>query len=97
MFARSSWWIWLLVVAYSEGSATITAAAGAAAPERPGELPGGFLYARLGCPGRIWAHILCFFSEGFTPFDFGCVDNSQHWFVALIVLVGFSTCESGVR
>ena len=56
----------------------ITAAAGAAAPERPGELPGGFLYARLGFPGRTWAHILCLFVEGFV-LPASVRDNSQHW------------------
>ena len=56
----------MLVEAYSEGSATTLAAARAAAPERPCGLPGGVLFARLGFPGRIWAHILCLFVEGFV-------------------------------
>merc|ERR1712196_518111 len=43
-----------------------------------------FLFARFGFPGRIWAQFLFLFI-------FGCVDNSQHWSVALIVLIGFST------
>jgi len=51
-----------------------------------------FLFARFGFPGRIWAQFLCLFFEGFFLFGFGCVDNSQHWSVALAVLIGFSTC-----
>merc|ERR1719171_2299034 len=51
-----------------------------------------FMFARFGFPGRIWAQFLCLFFEGFFLFGFGCVDNSQHWSVALAVLIGFSTC-----
>ena len=41
-------------------------------------------------PGRIWALILCFFYEGSFLSGFGRVDNSQHWSVALVVLIGLS-------
>merc|ERR1719274_555725 len=51
-----------------------------------------FQIDRFGFPGRIWAQFLCLFFEGFFLFGFGCVDNSQHWSVALAVLIGFSTC-----
>jgi len=50
-----------------------------------------FLFARFGFPGRIWAQFLCLFFEGIFLLGFGSVDNTQHWGVALVVLLGFST------
>merc|ERR1719352_138602 len=50
-----------------------------------------FLFARSGFPGRIWAQFLCLFFEGIFLLAFGCVDNSQPWYVALMVLLCFST------
>jgi NNP family nitrate/nitrite transporter-like MFS transporter len=50
-----------------------------------------FLFKRMGFPGRIWAQFLCLFFEGIFLLGFGCVDNSNEWYVALIVLLGFST------
>ena len=64
--------------------------AGVGALERPRGLPGGFMPPGL-LPGRIWALILCFFYEGSFLSGFGRVDNSQHWSVALVVLIGLST------
>ena len=49
-----------------------------------------FLFARFGFPGRIWAQFLCLFFEGIFLFGFGSVENSQPWYVALVVLLGFS-------
>jgi len=51
-----------------------------------------FLFARVGFPGRIWAQFLCLFMEGIFLLGFGFVDNSQPWWLALIVLLFFSTC-----
>jgi len=48
------------------------------------------LNAKFGFPGRIWAQFLCLFFEGIFLFFFGCVDNSNHWAVALLVLLCFS-------
>ena len=48
------------------------------------------LVARFGFPGRIWARILCFFFEGFFLFGLGRADNSEHWSVALIMLIELS-------
>jgi NNP family nitrate/nitrite transporter-like MFS transporter len=50
-----------------------------------------FLFKRMGFPGRIWAQVVCLFFEGIFLLGFGCVDNSNEWYVALIVLLGFST------
>jgi len=49
-----------------------------------------FLYHRMGWNGRLWAQFIALFFEGVFLFAFGCVDNSQEWYVALIVLVCFS-------
>ncbi|CAE8721682.1 unnamed protein product [Polarella glacialis] len=48
------------------------------------------LYLRFGFRGCIWAQFLALFFEAIFLFGFGCVDNSQPWYVALIVLVCFS-------
>merc|ERR1712032_1378106 len=50
-----------------------------------------FLFARHGFPGRIWAQFLCLFFEGIFLLGFGSVENTRPWYVALIVLLGFST------
>merc|ERR1719235_1677572 len=49
-----------------------------------------FLFAKVGFRGRIWAQFLSLFFEAIFLFAFGCVNNEQPWYVALIVLVCFS-------
>ncbi|CAE8690783.1 unnamed protein product [Polarella glacialis] len=48
------------------------------------------LYLRFGFRGRIWAQFLALFFEAIFLFGFGCVDNSQPWYVALTILIFFS-------
>jgi NNP family nitrate/nitrite transporter-like MFS transporter len=48
------------------------------------------LFAKFGFPGRIWAQFLCLFFEGIFLLGFGSVENTQPWYVALIVLLCFS-------
>jgi len=48
------------------------------------------LFTKFGFPGRIWAQFLGLFFEGIFLLGFGFVDNSQPWYVALIVLLCFS-------
>jgi len=48
------------------------------------------LFAKFGFPGRIWAQFIGLFFEGIFLLGFGFVDNSQPWYVALIVLLCFS-------
>jgi len=48
------------------------------------------LFGKFGFPGRIWAQFLGLFFEGIFLLGFGFVDNSQPWYVALIVLLCFS-------
>jgi NNP family nitrate/nitrite transporter-like MFS transporter len=48
------------------------------------------LFIKFRFPGRIWAQFICLFFEGIFLFIFGCVDNTQPWYVALIVLIFFS-------
>merc|ERR1712176_1655905 len=50
-----------------------------------------FLFAKFGFPGRIWAQFLCLFLEGIFLLGFGSVENTRPWYVALVVLLGFST------
>merc|ERR1719263_2180815 len=49
------------------------------------------LFRTMGFNGRIWAQFIALFFEAVFLFAFGCVDNSQPWYVALIVLICFST------
>jgi len=49
-----------------------------------------FRFARFGFPGRIWAQFLGLFFEAIFLFCFGCVNNEQPWYVALMVLICFS-------
>merc|ERR1719159_1666868 len=49
------------------------------------------LFAKFGFPGRLWAQFLSLFFEAIFLFAFGCVDNEQPWYVALAVLICFST------
>jgi NNP family nitrate/nitrite transporter-like MFS transporter len=51
-----------------------------------------FLYKKVGFRGRIWAQFGSLFFEAIFLFVFGCIDNSLPWYVALIVLILFSTC-----
>merc|ERR1711879_24718 len=41
--------------------------------------------------GRIWAQFLALFFEAIFLFAFGCVSNDNEWYVALMVLICFST------
>merc|ERR1719210_1490119 len=50
------------------------------------------LFAKVGFPGRVWAQFLCLFMEGIFLLGFGFVDNSKPWWLALMVLLAFSTC-----
>merc|ERR1719326_1720749 len=55
-----------------------------------GGIGSDILFAKFGFPGRIWAQFLALFFEAIFLFGFGCVDNSNHWAVALLVLLCFS-------
>merc|ERR1719499_1600638 len=48
------------------------------------------LFAKVGFRGRIWAQFLALFFESIFLFCFGCVNNEQPWYVALMVLICFS-------
>merc|ERR1719171_1169745 len=50
------------------------------------------LFARFAFRGRIWAQFIALFGEGCFLFVFACVSNEKPWYVALIVLIFFSTC-----
>merc|ERR1719394_2187200 len=49
-----------------------------------------YLFQKVGFRGRIWAQFVSLFFEAIFLFVFGCVDNSQPWWVALMVLICFS-------
>jgi len=49
-----------------------------------------FLFAKIGFRGRIWAQFLSLFFEAVFLLVFGCVNNEQEWYVALMVLICFS-------
>merc|ERR1719271_2057310 len=49
-----------------------------------------FMFAKFAFPGRIWAQFIAEFFEAIFLFAFGCVDNQQPWYVALMVLICFS-------
>jgi len=55
-----------------------------------GGISSDLLFARFGFPGRIWAQFLGLFFEAIFLFAFGCVNNEQPWYVALVVLICFS-------
>ena len=48
------------------------------------------LFKKFNFPGRIWAQFLSLLFEAIFLFLFGCVDNTNEWYVALIVLIFFS-------
>lgn len=50
-----------------------------------------FLFSKFGFSGRLWAQFLALFFEAIFLFAFGCVNNEQEWYSALIVLICFST------
>jgi len=56
-----------------------------------GGISSDILFAKFGFTGRIWAQFLALFFEAIFLFGFGCVSNDNEWYVALIVLVCFST------
>merc|ERR1712190_310641 len=49
-----------------------------------------FLFARFDFPGRIWAQFIALFFESIFLFIFANIDNEKPWYVALMVLIGFS-------
>merc|ERR1719326_194692 len=55
-----------------------------------GGIGSDILFAKFGFPGRIWAQFLSLFFEAIFLFGFGCVDNSNEWYVALCVIICFS-------
>merc|ERR1712048_285089 len=55
-----------------------------------GGISSDLLFAKFGFPGRLWAQFLSLFFEAIFLFAFGCVDNQQPWYVALMVLICFS-------
>jgi NNP family nitrate/nitrite transporter-like MFS transporter len=48
------------------------------------------LFARMGMRGRIWAQFLGLVFQSIFLFIFGCVPNSQPWYVALVALIPLS-------
>merc|ERR1712187_593471 len=56
-----------------------------------GGISSDILFAKFGFRGRIWAQFLALFFEAIFLFCFGCVSNEQPWWVALMVLICFST------
>lgn len=56
-----------------------------------GGISSDLLNAKFGFPGRLWAQFLGLFFEAIFLFAFGSVDNTQPWYVALAVLICFST------
>merc|ERR1719502_2588895 len=56
-----------------------------------GGIGSDILFAKFGFPGRIWAQFLALFFEAIFLFAFGCVSNDNEWYVALMVLICFST------
>merc|ERR1712054_478788 len=56
-----------------------------------GGISSDLLFAKFGFPGRLWAQFLALFFEAIFLFAFGCVDNEKPWYVALAVLICFST------
>merc|ERR1719379_630193 len=49
------------------------------------------LFKRFDFKGRLWAQFLALFFEAIFLFAFANVDNGKPWYVALIVLICFST------
>merc|ERR1711870_70621 len=56
-----------------------------------GGIGSDIMFAKFGFPGRIWAQFLALFFESIFLFAFGCVSNDNEWYVALAVLICFST------
>merc|ERR1719382_16196 len=56
-----------------------------------GGIGSDLMFAKLGFTGRIWAQFLALFFEAIFLFAFGCVSNDNEWYVALMVLICFST------
>jgi len=48
------------------------------------------MFKKFDFPGRIWAQFLSELFEAVFLFAFGCVDNTNEWYVALIILILFS-------
>ncbi|CAK9012746.1 unnamed protein product [Durusdinium trenchii] len=55
-----------------------------------GGISSDLLFKHVGFRGRIWAQFLTLFFEAIFLFIFGLVDNSQPWYVALVVQICFS-------
>merc|ERR1712048_1140038 len=56
-----------------------------------GGIGSDLMFSKLGFTGRIWAQFLALFFEAIFLFAFGCVSNDNEWYVALMVLICFST------
>jgi NNP family nitrate/nitrite transporter-like MFS transporter len=48
------------------------------------------LFAKFGFRGRLWAQFLILILEAVLLYVFGSVNNSQPWYIALIVIIFFS-------
>ena len=55
-----------------------------------GGISSDLAFAKIGFQGRIWVQFIALFGEAIMLFAFACVDNTQPWYVALIVLIFFS-------
>jgi len=55
-----------------------------------GGIVSDYLFSKFKFPGRLWAQFIAEFFEAIFLFAFANVDNSQPWYVALVVLIFFS-------
>eukprot|EP00440_Ansanella_granifera_P007932 gb/GFBE01008580.1/.p1 GENE.gb/GFBE01008580.1/~~gb/GFBE01008580.1/.p1 ORF type:complete len:555 (+),score=102.02 gb/GFBE01008580.1/:1-1665(+) len=55
-----------------------------------GGISSDLLFSKFGFRGRLWAQFIALLMESIFLFGFGCVDNTQPWYVALGVLICFS-------
>jgi len=56
-----------------------------------GGISSDVMFRKFGFRGRIWAQFLALFFEAIFLFAFGNVNNDNPWYVALFVLICFST------
>merc|ERR1719191_2552393 len=57
-----------------------------------GGISSDLMYAKFAFRGRLWAQFLALFGEGAFLFGFGCISNTNHWSLALAMIVPFSLC-----
>jgi NNP family nitrate/nitrite transporter-like MFS transporter len=57
-----------------------------------GGISSDLMYAKFAFRGRLWAQFLALFGEGAFLFGFGCISNTNHWSLALAMIVPFSVC-----